>query len=27
MQFNGWQRLNTDYAQQFRIEMHDGANT
>jgi uncharacterized protein YndB with AHSA1/START domain len=27
MQFDGWQRLNTDYAQQFRIEMHDGANT
>jgi uncharacterized protein YndB with AHSA1/START domain len=27
MQFDGWQRLNTEYAQQFRIEMNEGANT
>jgi uncharacterized protein YndB with AHSA1/START domain len=27
MQFDGWQRLNAEYAQQFRIAMHEGANT
>jgi uncharacterized protein YndB with AHSA1/START domain len=27
MQFDGWQRLNTEYARQFRIDMHEGANT
>jgi uncharacterized protein YndB with AHSA1/START domain len=27
MQFDGWQRLNTEYAQQFRTAMQEGANT